>query len=185
MPAPAAHQLPYEGQLMQWPLPGLPFPALLAEDGRYIIESRSVYYAPSLTVLREVARYGLRYRASYWRWAIRPWATLPRLPHTARETAALGRLYGLAVFTGPAATEARWKAPAAEASIPHLATHGVLNAASPMYSYVALAHDGHHRRAATPIDKTAATAAIGPYQGFRCIFGIPRRSITSARHAAH
>ncbi len=130
------------GIIPDGPLWGLPFPALLAEDGRFLIESRSVYYAPSLTVLRE----GRSTRPSAPRklLAMGDPATgraLPRLPHAARETAALGRLYGEAVFTGQAATEDRWKAQAAEASILHLATHGVLNSASPMYSYVALARD--------------------------------------------
>ena len=43
------------------------------------------------------------------------------------------------VFIGAAAREDRLKAAAAEAGVLHIATHGVLNDAAPMYSHLALA----------------------------------------------
>jgi CHAT domain-containing protein len=64
------------------------------------------------------------------------------LPEAEDEVRALGRLYGARrskVYIGAEAREDRLKAEAGQARILHFATHGVLNNASPMYSYLALA----------------------------------------------
>jgi CHAT domain-containing protein/Tfp pilus assembly protein PilF len=139
----------------------LPFQTLIDEDGRYLIETSAISYAPSLTVLREMKRR---------RDSRRPAATPPTLlamgnpgagqattefskltpragrtdplPEAEQEVKALGRLYGperSKVYVGAEASEDRAKAAAAPADVLHFATHGVLNDASPMYSYLALA----------------------------------------------
>jgi CHAT domain-containing protein len=143
----------------------LPFQALLAEDNRYVIETSAVSYAPSLTVLREMmAKRSNRQPVRQ----VDPTAydllalgnpvigkeTIERaaptlrdekldpLPEAEKEVKALGQLYGGArskVYIGAEAREDRLKAEAAQARVLHFATHGILNDASPMYSYLALA----------------------------------------------
>ncbi|SPF52546.1 Tetratricopeptide TPR_2 repeat protein (fragment) [Candidatus Sulfopaludibacter sp. SbA4] len=65
---------------------------------------------------------------------------LGRLPNAAREVAALGQLYGKGsiTLTGASASETQWKALAPRYRVIHLATHGNLNSANPLYSYVLL-----------------------------------------------
>ncbi|HWM70112.1 MAG TPA: CHAT domain-containing protein [Steroidobacteraceae bacterium] len=63
------------------------------------------------------------------------------LPEARREMAALQRLYGSRqseVYTGADARESRFKSEAGKFRILHLATHGILDNASPMYSSVLL-----------------------------------------------
>lgn len=136
----------------------LPFQALLAPDNRYLIETAAVSYAPSLTVLREMqAQRQRRANAtgellafgnpSFSTETIKR-ATLARrdeklvpLPEAEAEVKALGQLYGARskVFINAEAREDRWKTEAANAGILHIATHGILNNAAPMYSHLALA----------------------------------------------
>jgi CHAT domain-containing protein/Tfp pilus assembly protein PilF len=139
----------------------LPFQALVAENGRYVIESSAVSYAPSLTVLREMRAQRGRRQDS----AVVPTllalgnpalgqeaieratrslrdGKLDPLPEAEAEVKALGQLYGAArskVYVGAEAREDRAKAEAARAGILHFATHGILNDASPMYSHLVLA----------------------------------------------
>lgn len=138
----------------------LPFQALLSDDNHYVLEHSAVSYAPSLTVLREMAKTGRRgsetarmnllafgnpalgreamARAAL---ALRD-EKLDPLPEAEAEVKGLGRLYGAAhskIYVGAEAREARAKAEAGDFRILHFATHGVLNNAAPMYSHLALA----------------------------------------------
>src|SRR5215470_13178080 len=143
----------------------LPFQALIAGDNRYVIERSAVSYVPSLTVLREMKAYrGKRQpgrkaeTAGYSLLALGNPAigkeTIERatlalrdeklnpLPEAEKEVKTLGELYGSArskIYIGAEAREDRFKAEATQARVIHFATHGVLNDASPMYSYLALA----------------------------------------------
>jgi CHAT domain-containing protein len=68
---------------------------------------------------------------------------LDPLPEAEREVKTLRQLYGAAqslVYVGAEAREDRVKAEAGRFGVLHLATHGILNDASPMYSQVVLAH---------------------------------------------
>jgi CHAT domain-containing protein/uncharacterized protein HemY len=139
----------------------LPFQALLDERDLYLIERSAVSYAPSLTVLRE-----MRARSDKRRFEAAPSTLLALgnpligqetverarlslrdgklypLPEAEAEVRALGRLYGARrskVYIGKAAREDRLKAEAGRARILHFATHGVMNNAAPLYSYLALA----------------------------------------------
>jgi CHAT domain-containing protein len=142
----------------------LPFQALQTGGGGYLIERSAVTYAPSLTVLREMT---LR-RESRERAPRRP-ATLlafgnpllgdaaadgargvlmhggnalSSLPEAERQVLALAALYGprrSRVYTRAQAREERVKREAGSYSVLHLATHGTLDDASPMYSNVVLA----------------------------------------------
>ena len=139
----------------------LPFQALLDEGGRYLIERSAVSYAPSLTVLREMRARRDKRRTEAApstllalgnpligqetveraRLSLRDEKLYP-LPEAEAEVRALGRLYGARrskVYIGAEAREDRLKAEAGQAGILHFATHGVLNNAAPLYSYLALA----------------------------------------------
>src|SRR5262245_30555292 len=139
----------------------LPFQALLDERDRYVIERSAVSYAPSLTVLREMRARSDKRRAesssstllalgnpligqetvARARLSLRDEKLYP-LPEAEAEVRALGRLYGARrskVYIGAEAREDRFKAEAGQARILHFATHGVMNNAAPLYSYLALA----------------------------------------------
>jgi CHAT domain-containing protein len=69
-------------------------------------------------------------------------AALGPLPQAEAEVRHLQQIYGVSrseVLTGEQAREDRLKADIPAYDVLHLATHGVLDDASPMYSYVALA----------------------------------------------
>jgi CHAT domain-containing protein/tetratricopeptide (TPR) repeat protein len=143
------------------PLWNLPFQALQSAPARYVIEDQAVAYIPSLTVLREMAR--LRKRGGDHKspaptllafanpalgqtterqvgLSTRDERLVP-LPEAEREVKALGQLYGAShskVYIGAEAREARVKSEAGRYRIIHLATHGILDDASPMYSHLLL-----------------------------------------------
>ena len=139
----------------------LPFQALQRpSDNRYLIEDHTISYAPSLTVLREMIRrqsiqasettarpalLGFGNAAGGADTVARPGATsadaLEPLPEAEKQVQLLGQLYGRdqsRIYIGPRAQEGRFKAEAGNYRILHLASHGVLNDASPMYSQLVL-----------------------------------------------
>jgi CHAT domain-containing protein len=135
----------------------VPFQALVTTAGRYVVEEHAVSYAPSLTVLREMAarRHGhpaaeprllalgnpsLGTRAA-GSWSSRD-ARLAPLPEAEREVRTLADLYGRdrsTVLVGGEAREEDFKAQAGRFGVLHLATHGILDSASPMHSRLVLA----------------------------------------------
>lgn len=157
---PAARDLEGKTSLIVVPDTGLwnlPFQALVNGSGRYVVEDFAVSYASSLSVIgatRELRRrppgVGARQLLAFGN----PSNALSAgagatgagsLPEAEREVKTLGRLYGglrSKVFSGSEATEARVKAEAPRSSVIHLASHGVLDAANPMYSHVVLAGGG-------------------------------------------
>ncbi|MBI1759999.1 MAG: CHAT domain-containing protein [Acidobacteria bacterium] len=137
---------------------------------RYLLEDFTLARAPSLTVLVEMqklrARRGPRpHDATLLALGNPAWPAtaatpatssmgesaaalraLPTkaLPQAETEVKALARLYGAAhsrIYTGAAAREDRFKAEAADADVIHLAAHGLLNDAGPLYSQIVLAQD--------------------------------------------
>lgn len=116
----------------------LPFAALRDRaTGRYLIEDHAVTLLPTasaLPVLRNAER------PPPQRMRVEAFAPLPdELPATATEARAVaGALPGSRVRLGRRATEARVRTALAEDRIVHLATHGVFNAASPMFSRIEL-----------------------------------------------
>lgn len=157
---PAARDLEGKTSLVVVPDTGLwslPFQALVNGSGRYVVEDFAVSYASSLSVIgatRELRRrppgVGARQLLALGNPSNAPAAgasgTSPgSLPEAEREVKTLGRLYGgprSKVLSGGEATEARVKAEAPRSSVIHLASHGVLDAANPMYSHVVLAGGG-------------------------------------------
>jgi CHAT domain-containing protein len=144
------------------PLWDLPFQALEPARNHYVLEDHAVSYAPSLTALREMSK---RARISSSRTGpattllafgnptlgaetsseikeIFMDADLAPLPQAESQVHELGKLYGPAqskIYTGAEATEDRLKAEAAGARILHIAAHGIVNNASPLYSQIVLA----------------------------------------------
>ena len=120
----------------------LPFQALQSAQGRYVIEDRALFYAPSLTVLREM----LAMRAQSPRPNTRLLAVgATSLASTAREVNGLQSIYGAAnttVYLGPQADEAKVLAEASRYGVLHLATHGVFRDRNPMSSYLVFAKAG-------------------------------------------
>jgi len=136
----------------------MPFQALVNGAGRFMIEDASITYAPSLTVLREMTKRRLNMHAPTTLLALGNPASpretvnhhglamrdsrLDRLPESGEEVKALARLYGAArskVYVGVEAREDRVKSEAGGAGILHFSTHGTLNNAAPMYSYLTFA----------------------------------------------
>jgi CHAT domain-containing protein len=137
----------------------LPFQVLLSPELRYLIEDAAISYTPSLSVLREMrlaskkkqspakasilalGNPALGTRSKELVKFVKMDAELQPLPEAATQVRALGRLYGPTlskVFTGPEAREELIKESSARYRILHLATHGILNDVSPMYSHVLL-----------------------------------------------
>jgi CHAT domain-containing protein len=137
----------------------MPFQALVNGAGHFLIEDASISYAPSLTVLREMTKRRLNQTApttllalgnplssseTMKRNGLRD-ANLEQLPESGEEVKALARLYGVArskVYIGAEAREDRVKSEAGAAGILHFSTHGTLNNAAPMYSYLTLSEVG-------------------------------------------
>jgi CHAT domain-containing protein/Tfp pilus assembly protein PilF len=149
------------------PLWNLPFQALLGDDGRYLLQDYAISYAPSLTVLREMMRVRQKSQPEVpantpttllamanpdlGKETIQRAAVVYRgeslgpLPDAQREAVALKQLYGSdqsEVYTGAEARENRFKAEAGKFRLLHLATHGIFNDASPMYSHILLSSGG-------------------------------------------
>jgi CHAT domain-containing protein/tetratricopeptide (TPR) repeat protein len=137
----------------------LPFQALRAPSGRFLIEDLAVSYAPSLSVLRDMrTRPRAHARPAGALLAIgnpdlgpgaarrapaallsSPLAPVPELETQVREIARLYDPGSTAVRVGVGAREAWLKAEAPHYRILHLASHGVLDDLSPLYSELVLA----------------------------------------------
>jgi CHAT domain-containing protein len=136
----------------------LPFQALQSGARRYLWEDCVISYAPSLTVLSEMKRLrrndkgvpsllavGNPSSGAGPAAATQAGGALGDLPESERQARALQKLYGAAssaVFTGAEAREETVKSQAEKYRLLQFATHGVLNDANPMYSYLALADGG-------------------------------------------
>lgn len=170
---PAARQLQGVRKLCivpDGPLWELPFQALHTGARGYLLEQYAIYYAPSLSVLREMhrrrdARAGATQvvagsnRQGAGLFALgnpvlgganiaRAEATrdepLSPLPSAEREVNALGQLYGREqsrVLVGPQAREATVKMDAGKYRVLHFATHALLDDRNPMYSRILLASE--------------------------------------------
>lgn len=136
----------------------VPFESLIDEHGAFAIERRAFFYAPSATVLlRERARKPAADTTDHVFFGMgdplleepageigaeteRAVSRAP-IPEAAREVRTIARIIGprsSSVFTGPDALESRAKTDASQYRIVHLATHGVLDDANPMYSRLLL-----------------------------------------------
>lgn len=170
--APAAAQISGKARLTIVPddaLWELPFQALIAADGAYVVENHAVSYAPSLSVLVALQRqrrgketnatgdllaFGNpsqpKKRGGETAETVSPikenadsvlMSDFADLPEAEKQVKALSALYApkrSRVLTGEFAAEGAFKREAANYRVIHFATHGVLDDASPLYSYVLL-----------------------------------------------
>jgi CHAT domain-containing protein/tetratricopeptide (TPR) repeat protein len=114
----------------------LPFQALQGPSGRFLIEDAAVSYVPSLSVLRDMqARRRAHGRAAGALLAIGN----PEVSSQVREIARLYDPRASAVRVDAGARESWLKAEAPHYRILHVATHGTLDDASPLYSELVLA----------------------------------------------
>jgi CHAT domain-containing protein/Tfp pilus assembly protein PilF len=136
----------------------LPFQALQPAPGRFLLDRHAIFYAPSMTVLREtVAKRKVRAAgprptrllafgnpvvpsevASEMRSAYRD-ASLGPLPHAETEVKSIASLYGARdsrVHVREDAREELVKSEAETFRVLHFATHGILDDESPLYSHL-------------------------------------------------
>jgi CHAT domain-containing protein/Tfp pilus assembly protein PilF len=140
----------------------LPFQSLVTTDRRYLLEDYAISYAPSATALREMLKLS-KGRAEMTRrsqgllafgnatperqvmeriTAVHRDESLEPLPEAEREVKTIAQLYGgvqSKIYVKTDAREDRLKQEAGRFNVLHLATHGILNDASPMYSHLVLA----------------------------------------------
>lgn len=106
----------------------VPFPALIDEDGKFLITRAPITIAPSASVW-SVLQARTSSADRFLAWADPPLAgrDLARLPFAEQEATAAATIVRAAshqVFAGPAATRDRFLAEAGSASLVHLSTHG-------------------------------------------------------------
>jgi CHAT domain-containing protein len=128
----------------------LPFQALMSKGDRYLIEDHALYYAPSLSVLREMtkSKESQNGRASLLAFGNpiigkdeQRNEELCPLPEAEAEVTSVTKSFGSAgskVFIGRGASEKTFRALAPTYATIHLATHGVLDNRHPLYSHLLL-----------------------------------------------
>lgn len=142
----------------------IPFQALLSEAGRYLVEDRAIYYAPSFSTLAEMSAgkapdggratggllaFGNPVIEQEQLAALRQWQSSPifeSLPETEKEVQALSRLFPPTrrkVLLGSEAREDVFKALTSNAGTIHFATHGVLDNRQPLYSFLLFSRDSN------------------------------------------
>ena len=131
----------------------VPFQALQTPHGRYLIEERAIAYTPSASALNSLdARrrpHSARPRVVAFGDPRGGVSSGPALPHAAREAREVAAVYGVSQATvaiESEATESRFRELAPAADILHIASHGVIDNASPLFSYVTLAGAGRGTR---------------------------------------
>jgi CHAT domain-containing protein/tetratricopeptide (TPR) repeat protein len=121
------------------PLHYLPFSAL--SDGRtYFGESRRLFYLPSVDFLRFMlpASEPAESRALV---LAHSRAGLPKLEYAEQEAERVARAYGLSPLTDGDASESALRRLVPASTVLHVAAHGQLNAARPIFSRILLAGD--------------------------------------------
>ena len=150
--APAEQQLRDVGTICIVPdsfLWNVAFQALMTPNEHFLIEDHALYYAPSLSVLREMNRRkgGMNNRSllAFGNPVIgkdeQRNADLCPLPEAEQEVSSIAKSFdekNSRVFIGRDASEKSFKTLAPTYSIVHLATHGVIDNRHPLYSHLLL-----------------------------------------------
>jgi len=165
--APAEQQLKGKNTLCIVPdgaLWELPFQALQSTANSYLVEQYAIFYAPSLSVLKEMQQKSQslktpaagRLSSSLLAFgnpaldrqtvervkSVYRDESLLSLPEAEREVKTLARLYGQTsskIYIGAAAREETAKSEVGNYRVLHFATHGILDDRNPMYSHLVLA----------------------------------------------
>lgn len=135
----------------------VPFQALMVAPERFLIENFAISYSPSLTVLPEMQKLEKQDADLSFNFDFLAFGNpmiqhqmvahvqdthrdenLDPLPEAEREVKSLGKLYGKEskIFVGADAREDTLKAEASHSRILHLATHGIFDNTSPLYSHL-------------------------------------------------
>lgn len=116
----------------------LPFQALInSASGKYLVEEREIFYAPSLGVLSALKSQTVSNtnQRNFLAFANSTRKDVAPLPEAEREVTDIGKLYApSSIFVKTTATEKRVKMEAAKAKVLHLAVHGEINQANPFES---------------------------------------------------
>lgn len=130
------------------PLFELSFAALLAPNGRHLLEDFRLHYAPSAATLDFTARrLSTASAAPRYLFVANPMTApskppLPPLPGAEREVRAVSRLVGVSrttLLSGKAASEDVVRQAIGGYRVVHFATHGLVSSDNPFDSYLALA----------------------------------------------
>lgn len=151
---PASGQIANKGTICIIPdgvLWNLPFQALMSSSGHYLLEDHALYYAPSLSVLREMSKETTgteKSAASLIAFGnpvigkdVQRNEELCPLPEAETEVATVASTFGSAgskVLIGREASEKSFRTLAPTYSMIHLATHGIIDNRQPLYSYLLL-----------------------------------------------
>jgi CHAT domain-containing protein/tetratricopeptide (TPR) repeat protein len=153
---PIRQQLPLKGArrltiIPNGPLFRLSFAALMSEKGRYLIEDYAIHYAPAAGVFSYTSQTKARVAdlpRSYVLVAnpsgmppLSDGKTLPRLPGSDEEVRRIAQLLPQGAVTtlrGAGADEASVRKAMASSKVIHLATHGIVDGANPLGSFLAL-----------------------------------------------
>ena len=127
------------------PLWELPFQATITSGGKFLLEEMAVSYVPSFTVFHETLKIKRARPVKLLAFA-NPRVTAQKpLPKTEEEVRELSQLYGSnnsKLFVGANAKESIFKREMGKFDVVHLATHGEINDASPMYSQLFFTAEG-------------------------------------------
>lgn len=137
------------------PLWQLPFESLVMPDGRFLVERMACFYAPSISVYREMTgHHGPPPSGTFLAFANPPVrrgepaveaklrsSEAGPLPDAEREVEHIAGFFrdGTRLYVGPEALESRAKAESGAYDVLHFATHGVLDDNNPMYSHLLMA----------------------------------------------
>ena len=116
----------------------LPF-AALSDESRYFGDEHALFYLPSVSTLPFIQQ---KRKADSNRALVMAQSkavNLPPLVNADQEARSIARLYNTQPLTGTAATESAFRAQSGDYSILHLAAHGQLNSANPLFSRFCLA----------------------------------------------
>jgi CHAT domain-containing protein len=129
----------------------VPFQALIARNDRFLIEDRALFYAPSLSVLREISRKKpttektdssvIAFGNPVIGKDEQRDAELCPLPEAETEVISIAKSFGQTdskIFIGRDASEKTFKTLAPTYSVIHLATHGIIDNRQPLYSHLLL-----------------------------------------------
>jgi CHAT domain-containing protein len=112
----------------------LPFQALLSRDGKYLIESFTISYLPSATVLKYARGKNKGNRIDLFAVG-NPVTDLPPLPGAEIEARGVSALFEKTLLlTGRQATKTSMKDQSPKYDLLHLSTHGEMNESNPLKS---------------------------------------------------
>jgi len=129
----------------------LPFQALMTKDNQFLIEAHAIYYAPSLSVLREMKRNDFPTKPTISSLIAFGNPVIGKdeqrneelcpLPEAEAEVNSIARSFspqGRKVLIGREAKEQTFRTLAPTYSTIHLATHGLIDNRQPLYSHLLL-----------------------------------------------